>query len=106
MPHNTLYILFLNNYVDNDLQDVFYIYRSNCDRLDVLVSKVPAVGARRENWKTKVDQMKADVRSLQSDFTSLQGNLVKKALHKTQKHKKGNMLLFRYQDETGVSREN
>ena len=48
---------------------------SNCDRLDVLVSKLPAggPGGRRENWKTKVDQMKADVRSLQSDFSGFQG---------------------------------
>ena len=46
---------------------------SNCDRLDVLVGKVPAIGGRRENWKIKVDQMKADVRSLQSDYSSFQG---------------------------------
>jgi len=47
---------------------------SNCDRLDVLVSKLPAggPGGRRENWKTKVHQMKADVRSLQSDFSGFQ----------------------------------
>ena len=49
------------------------IYYSNCDRLDVLVGKVPAIGGRRENWKIKVDQMKADVRSLQSDYSAFQG---------------------------------
>ena len=49
---------------------------SNCDRLDVLVGKVPAIGGRRENWKTKVDQMKADVRSLQSDYSAFQGILL------------------------------
>ena len=39
------------------------------------MSKLPAggPGGRRENWKTKVDQMKADVRSLQSDFSGFQG---------------------------------
>ena len=51
------------------------IYFSNCDRLDVLVAKVPAIGGRRENWKTKVDQMKADARSLQSDFSGYQGTV-------------------------------
>lgn len=45
---------------------------SNCERLDVLVSKVSAIGGVRENWKIKVDQMKADVRSLQSDFSRFQ----------------------------------
>ena len=47
-----------------------FINFSNCDRLDVLVAK-QQVG-RRENWKIKVDQMKADVRSLQSDFSGFQ----------------------------------
>ena len=51
-------------------------YCSNCDRLDVLVGKVPAIGGRRENWKIKVDQMKADVRSLQSDYSSFQGKFM------------------------------
>jgi golgi SNAP receptor complex member 2 len=35
----------------------------NCDRLDVLVFKVPA--AMRQNAKMKVDQLKYDVRHLQ-----------------------------------------
>ena len=38
-------------------------YSSNCDRLDVLVFKVPA--ATRSGAKMKVDQLKYDVRHLQ-----------------------------------------
>lgn len=37
--------------------------RRNCDRLDVLVFKVPA--AMRQSAKMKVDQLKYDVRHLQ-----------------------------------------
>ena len=37
---------------------------------------MPAIGGRRENWKIKVDQMKADVRSLQSDYSSFQGKFM------------------------------
>lgn len=36
---------------------------SNCDRLDVLVFKVPA--ATRQSAKMKVDQLKYDIRHLQ-----------------------------------------
>jgi len=43
----------------------------NCERLDVLVSKEPAAGNRRLNAKVKVDQLKADVRHLQTSFQSL-----------------------------------
>lgn len=35
----------------------------NCDRLDVLVFKVPA--AQRPNAKMRVDQLKYDIRHLQ-----------------------------------------
>ena len=56
------------------------ICSSNCDRLDVLVAKVPAMGGRRENWKIKVDQMKADVRSLQSDFYGFQSTYKSKGI--------------------------
>ena len=43
---------------------------SNCDRLDVLVLKEPP--ARRQNWKIRVDQLKYDVRHLQSQFQTSQ----------------------------------
>lgn len=41
---------------------VFFFYR-NCDRLDVLVFKVPA--SQRPNAKMRVDQLKYDIRHLQ-----------------------------------------
>jgi len=46
---------------------------SNCDRLDVLVLKEPP--ARRQNWKIRVDQLKNDVRHLQSQFQTSQVKL-------------------------------
>ena len=44
---------------------------SNCDRLNVLVNKEPQA-ARRANAKVRVDQLKADVRGLQSAFATFQ----------------------------------
>ena len=54
------YILILN----------LYISFRNCERLDNLVLKEPP--ARRQNWKIKVDQLKNDVRHLQSHFQTSQ----------------------------------
>ena len=49
---------------------VFLLYR-NCDRLDVLVSKEPAAGDRRMKARAKVDQLKADVRHVQTSLGSI-----------------------------------
>jgi hypothetical protein len=46
---------------------------SNCDRLDVLVFKVPA--AMRQNSKMKVDQLKYDVRHLQVNKSQQKWNI-------------------------------
>jgi len=46
---------------------------SNCERLDVLVQKEPP--AKRQNWKIRVDQLKYDVRHLQSSFQASQAKL-------------------------------
>ena len=43
---------------------------SNCERLDVLVQKEPPY--RRQNSKIKVDQLKYDVKHLQSSFQNHQ----------------------------------
>jgi len=43
----------------------------NCDRLDVLVSKEPAAGDRRMKARAKVDQLKADVRHVQTSLGSV-----------------------------------
>lgn len=42
---------------------------SNCDRLDILVQKEPVT--RRQNAKIRVDQLKYDVRNLQSSLRSI-----------------------------------
>lgn len=43
--------------------EILISYCRNCDRLDVLVFKVPA--ALRQGAKMKVDQLKYDIRHLQ-----------------------------------------
>ena len=45
-------------------------YSSNCERLDVLVQKEPA--NKRHNAKIRVDQLKYDVRHVQSSFSNFQ----------------------------------
>ena len=61
----------------------------NCDKLDILVTKEPAEGARRANVKVRVDQLKADVRCLQSSYASLQA----RRLHQEQEIRDRNSLL-------------
>lgn len=46
---------------------------SNCDRLDILVNKEPAI--RRQNAKLRVEQLKSDVRHLSSSHRSYRANL-------------------------------
>ena len=60
--------IFLTKELETRLENIL----SNCDRLDMLVSKEPALGARRANAKVRVDQLKTDVRSLQSTYASVQ----------------------------------
>ena len=47
----------------------------NCERLDILVAKEPAHGARRANAKYRVDQLKTDTRYVKSSYASLQALL-------------------------------
>ena len=47
-----------------------FTFFSNCERLDVLVQKEPPY--RRQNSKIKVDQLKYDVKHLQSSFQNHQ----------------------------------
>ena len=47
----------------------------NCERLDILVAKEPAQGARRANTKFRVDQLKTDTRYVKSSYASLQALL-------------------------------
>ena len=61
----------------------------NCDKLDILVTKEPAEGARRANVRVRVDQLKADIRCLQSSYASLQA----RRLHQEQEIRDRNSLL-------------
>ncbi|KAI8126339.1 probable Golgi SNAP receptor complex member 2 [Lucilia cuprina] len=56
-----------DNYdVENEIQMKITQVNSNCDRLDVLLYKVPA--SQRQSAKMRVDQIKYDVRHLQSSL--------------------------------------
>jgi len=57
---------------------------SNCERLDVLVLKEPP--ARRQNWKIRVDQLKSDVRHLQSQFQASQVKLYEREQAEKDRH--------------------
>uniref|UniRef100_U5EZ35 Putative golgi snap receptor complex member n=1 Tax=Corethrella appendiculata TaxID=1370023 RepID=U5EZ35_9DIPT len=50
--------------VENEIQTKITMVNANCDRLDVLVFKVPV--AQRQNSKMRVDQLKYDIRHLDS----------------------------------------
>ena len=53
-----------------------YSFFSNCERLDVLVQKEPPV--RRQNSKIRVEQLKYDVKHLQSSFHNMQAKQYEK----------------------------
>ncbi|KAM7358968.1 golgi SNAP receptor complex member 2 [Cochliomyia hominivorax] len=56
-----------DNYdVENEIQMKITQANSNCDRLDVLLYKVPA--SQRQSAKMRVDQIKYDLRHLQSSL--------------------------------------
>merc|ERR1719192_1103093 len=57
---------------------------SNCDRLDALVLKEPP--ARRQNWKIRGDQLKYDVRHLQSQFQTSQVKLYEREQAERDRH--------------------
>ena len=52
--------------------------KKNCDRLEVLVAKEPAQGAKRANAKFRIDQLKTDTRCVNSSYVSLQALLYRK----------------------------
>uniref|UniRef100_A0A1B0GGE7 Golgi SNAP receptor complex member 2 n=2 Tax=Glossina TaxID=44049 RepID=A0A1B0GGE7_GLOMM len=52
--------------VENEIQMRITQVNSNCDRLDVLLYKIPA--SQRQNAKMRVDQLKYDVMHLQSSL--------------------------------------
>ncbi|XP_054732057.1 probable Golgi SNAP receptor complex member 2 [Anastrepha obliqua] len=52
--------------VENDIQMKITAANSNCDRLDVLLYKVPA--SQRPSAKMRIDQLKYDIRHLQGSL--------------------------------------
>ncbi|XP_058129803.1 probable Golgi SNAP receptor complex member 2 [Anopheles ziemanni] len=50
--------------IEQDIEKKITIVNGNCDRLDVLLFKVPV--AQRQNAKMRVDQLKYDIRHLQA----------------------------------------
>ncbi|XP_055324524.1 probable Golgi SNAP receptor complex member 2 [Sitodiplosis mosellana] len=56
---------------------------ANCDRLDVLVFKVPA--AQRPNAKMRVDQLKYDIRHLQAALQSWQQKKERRELERSER---------------------
>ncbi|XP_037036602.1 probable Golgi SNAP receptor complex member 2 [Bradysia coprophila] len=57
-------------FVENTISTKIATVNANCDRLDVLVFKVPV--SQRSNAKMRVDQLKYDIRHLQSALQNWQ----------------------------------
>ena len=64
----------LTKEIDTEIENI----KKNFDRLDVLVAKEPALGSRRVNAKFRVDQLKTDLRCLQSSYSSIQARAFQK----------------------------
>ncbi|XP_055608077.1 probable Golgi SNAP receptor complex member 2 [Uranotaenia lowii] len=63
--------------VEADIQTKLAAINANCDRLDVLVYKVPAT--QRQNAKMRVDQLKYDVRHLNAALQNFQRKQTRRA---------------------------
>jgi len=62
--------------VENEIQEQINLINSNCEKLDVLLFKVPP--AHRQNAKMNCDQLKYDCRHLQAALTSWKQKRVRK----------------------------
>ncbi|KAG5681471.1 hypothetical protein PVAND_010903 [Polypedilum vanderplanki] len=69
--------------VENEIMTKINTVNANCDRLDVLVFKVPA--ATRQNSKMKVDQLKYDIRHLQTALSMYQQKRQKREMEATER---------------------
>ncbi|XP_053681116.1 probable Golgi SNAP receptor complex member 2 [Anopheles nili] len=59
-----------SNEIEHDIEMKITSVNGNCDRLDVLLFKVPV--AQRQNAKMRVDQLKYDIRHLQAALKMFQ----------------------------------
>lgn len=64
--------------VEADIQTKLATVNANCDRLDVLLYKVPV--AQRQNAKMRIDQLKYDVRHLQAALKLYQDKKARKEM--------------------------
>ncbi|XP_065079555.1 probable Golgi SNAP receptor complex member 2 [Ochlerotatus camptorhynchus] len=69
--------------VEADIQTKLVAVNANCDRLDVLLYKVPV--AQRQNAKMRVDQLKYDVRHLQAALKLYQDKKARKELEQVER---------------------
>ncbi|KAL1379321.1 hypothetical protein pipiens_014980 [Culex pipiens pipiens] len=86
--------------VETDIQTKLATINANCDRLDVLLYKVPA--AQRQNAKMRVDQLKYDVRHLQAALKQYQD---KKSRRELEQAERENLLNKRFTANSETSIE-
>ncbi|XP_049281179.1 probable Golgi SNAP receptor complex member 2 [Anopheles funestus] len=77
--------------IEHDIQMKITTVNGNCDRLDVLLFKVPV--AQRQNAKMRVDQLKYDIRHLQAALKLYQD---KKQRRETEMAERENLLNKRF----------
>jgi hypothetical protein len=65
-------------HLSKEINIIIQEIKNNCDRLDVLVAKEPAQGAKRANAKFRIDQLKTDTRCVKSSYASLQALLCRR----------------------------
>ena len=75
------------NILNREIDEIIETIKKNCNKLDVLVSKEPAEGARRANIKFRVDQLKTDIRCLQSSHASLKNKSFQRQKHNMEREK-------------------
>ena len=75
------------NILSREIDEIIENIKKNCNKLDVLVSKEPAEGARRANIKFRVDQLKTDIRCLQSSHASLKNKSLQRQKHNMEREK-------------------
>uniref|UniRef100_A0A182R5X2 Golgi SNAP receptor complex member 2 n=1 Tax=Anopheles funestus TaxID=62324 RepID=A0A182R5X2_ANOFN len=84
--------------IEHDIQMKITTVNGNCDRLDVLLFKVPV--AQRQNAKMRVDQLKYDIRHLQAALKLYQD---KKQRRETEMAERENLLNKRFTANTETS---
>uniref|UniRef100_A0A182VXV1 Golgi SNAP receptor complex member 2 n=1 Tax=Anopheles minimus TaxID=112268 RepID=A0A182VXV1_9DIPT len=84
--------------IEHDIQMKITTVNGNCDRLDVLLFKVPV--AQRQNAKMRVDQLKYDIRHLQAALKLYQD---KKQRRETELAERESLLNKRFTPNTETS---